>query len=114
MSREISEDVEIRLADCKRFKWMCGMKTACGVRLKKGWQLDTWIKKQTEFPPVPDIQDPATKGCLLHLVREISEDSSAYVAHFEEGWAVTTWPERRKITYHPTEAEALSLFIIGI
>ena len=106
-------DLEIQLADCDSFKWLGGMKTVCGVRLREGWQLDTWVKAQTEFPPVPDIKDPATRGCLLQIIRDISRDESAYAAEFEEGWCITTWPEQRNPQHYATEGEALAMFIIN-
>ena len=113
MELGLINDIEIQLADCKQFKWLGGMKTVCGVRLREGWQLNTWVKEQTEFPPVPDIKDPATLGCLLYIVRQICKDDSAYAAEFEDGWCITTWPEQERPKHYATEGEALAMFIIN-
>lgn len=112
---EIITDVDmgISLVEAKTFKWMCGMKTACGVRIKAGWQIDTWLKSfGKDEGPVPDINDPATKGCLLQLVRDISDDKDCYVCAFAEGWAIQEWPEPAKYYYAETEGRALGEYIL--
>lgn len=106
-------DVGIGLTAAKQFTWMCGMKTACGVRIKSGWQLTKWLPSfGKDEGPVPDINDPATKGCLLHLVREMSDDKDCYACFFEEGWAIQEWPEPAKIYYSKTEGRALGSYIV--
>lgn len=105
-------DIEIALADCRNFTWMCGMKTLCGVRITQ-WHLNKWLATQSEFPPVPDINDPATKGCLLQMIRDITNDTSAYVTQFDEGWAIHSWPEHPSPAHYPTEAEAIAWFIVS-
>lgn len=108
----MGNQLDIELADCKHFKWMAGMLTLCGARIRKGWLLDNWVLRD-EFPPVPDIKDPATKGCLLALIRSLTKDAASYVAEFDDGWAVCTWPEPENQQYYPTEEEALAHFIIN-
>ena len=106
-------EIAIQLINQRQFKWLGGMKTACGVRIKEGWQVDKWLPSFTiDDSPVPDIEDPGTKGCLLYLVRSISEDKDAYACRFEEGWAIQEWPEPKYVNYYLTEGEALSQYII--
>lgn len=106
-------EVAIELVKQRKFKWMGGMKTACGVRIKEGWQIDKWLASfGLDDSPVPDINDPGTKGCLLYLVRSISEDSEAYACRYQEGWAIHEWPEPSHTKYYPTEGGALSQYII--
>ena len=33
----MGNQLDIELADCKHFKWMAGMLTLCGARIRKGW-----------------------------------------------------------------------------
>ena len=115
MDNQIDEiEAAVKLLECKRFRWICGMRTACGVRVKKGWQIDTWLPSfHVDDSPVADLSDPATKGCLLMLVREVSEDKSAYCCRFEEGWCVYTWPEPGYVSYFPTEGLALADYILN-
>lgn len=111
-----TEDIVLAfdLIQASGFKWMCGMKTACGVRLKDGWQLKKWIKSfHIDDSPVPDINDPATRGCLLELARKASRDQECYVCIFDEGWAVVEWPESANSqSYHRSEGAALAEYII--
>lgn len=103
----------ISLLEHPKFAWKCGMKTACGTRMRAGWTIKTWIKSfDKDDSPIPDLNDPSTKGCLLDAVRTISKDESAYVAKFDEGWSVVVWPEPNRPTYHATEGLALANFII--
>lgn len=96
-----------------RFKWMCGMKTDCGVRIKSGWQIKKWLKGfHVDDSPLPDISDPATKGCLLAIVRKASKDKEAYVCRFEEGWTVQEWPERQEQEYSSSEGMAMVKYIV--
>ena len=107
-------EVAINLADHPKFKWACGMKTACGTRIKAGWVMDKWLKAfDPEEAPVPDLNDPATRGCLLEIVRKLGKDDTAYVSSFEEGWSVVVWPEPNVIVYKATEGLALADFIIS-
>ena len=109
----ILDDIDVgqNLLKSKNFKWLCGMKTSCGVRLKAGWQLDKWIHQfNYDDSPVPDINDPATKGCLLSIVRSLSKDKECYVCRFDEGWSVVEWPESKQ-SYHRSEGVALSAYI---
>ena len=80
MSAFTNIEAAIELIKHPRFKWAGGMRTACGIRIKEGWQIQTWLKAfHIDDMPVPDLADPATKGCLLDLVRKLSKDDDAYV-----------------------------------
>jgi hypothetical protein len=65
------DELAKRLVKCKHFRWMEGM-------LSVYWQGDRrWVwrlNEQDDHLPdsdsFPDLTDPATLGCLLHLVRE--------------------------------------------
>lgn len=106
-------NVAIDLVDHPKFKWKCGMKTGCGKRIKSGWTMDKWLKSfEKDEAPIPDLDDPATQGCLLFLVRELSRDDSAYAAKFDEGWCVVVWPEPSEIKYYESEGLALADYII--
>ena len=104
-------DYGVKLEAHPNFKWESGMKTMCGVRLKEGWLLNTWVKRDPEFAPIPDIEDAATKGCLLSIVRRITKDDEAHVAKFEQGWCICVWPEPNVVNYHSTEGIALASYI---
>ena len=107
-------ETAITLVDHPKFRWACGMKTGCGKRIQTGWTMDKWLKSfDPEEAPVPDLDDPATVGCLVALVRKLSKDETAYVSKFDEGWSVVIWPEPNVVTYHETEGLALANYIIG-
>ena len=115
MDKQVEEiESAIKLLSCSSFKWKSGMATACGTRLKKGWQIDKWLPSfSLEDSPVPDLSDPATKGCLLEIVRTVSGDLAAYCCKFEEGWCVNVWPEPNYIEYYDSEGLALANYILN-
>ena len=49
------------------------------VQLEAG-AASSWYRKDGLGDFLPDLDDPATLGCLLHLVREAWGDSGAYVS----------------------------------
>jgi len=59
---------------------------------------------------LPDLTDPATLGCLLHLVREAQSDPKASACPIgptsQRVW-VCVGPGNYPAVYAPTEAEAL-------
>lgn len=114
MQEKVSNvEMGISLVEHPKFKWYCGMRTACGVRIKEGWHTNKWLPGfDPEEMPVPDIDDPATKGCLLDLVRQICSDKTAYACEFEEGWAIQTWPEPNHVLYYHSEGAALAGYVI--
>jgi hypothetical protein len=63
-----------RAVACKRWRWMPGMLTINGTRIQRTPNVEitaAW----------PDLDDPATLGCLLALVREAWGDLGASVWH---------------------------------
>lgn len=106
-----------RAVACKRWRWLPGMLTNDGYRVtyvdSYGWVFAVNIdgfemsKRDTSIDSLPDLTDPATLGCLLHLVREVYVDELAHTTLPSDNdpywtvWCGETYSEG------PTEAEAL-------
>jgi len=92
-------DLAKRALACKGWRWLPGMVAGCGGRRVRS--------KRTGAPPyrgaLPDLTDPATRGCLLALVREAWERPGAVCSCLPSdatGWLCCG-------QYGATEAEAL-------
>lgn len=111
MTHEL-ETLGRRAVACTKWRWMPGMAVV----------LDTWRGRigdgeEIRGAFVPDLSDPATRGCLLDLVREAwaqPEISTRYSEYRETGgqWDVPTPVDKdglRNILFFSgkTEAEAL-------
>jgi hypothetical protein len=59
-------DLAQRAVACKGWRWMPGMLAT--ARDGKAWRL--WSARGRGRADLPDLDDPATLGCLLALVRE--------------------------------------------
>lgn len=82
MNGELAE----RAVACKHWRWVAGMQSSHGARYLGG---DCWVDKgaggvvyaDANDGELPDLDDPATLGCLLALVRE---------AHGKSVWLLAT------------------------
>ena len=113
------EELAKRAVACKAWRWMQGMRSTettlwCGHSWSDGrrsWEGDT-------EDALPDLTDPATLGCLLHLVREHLEDNGAclrrdFRSNGTERWTCEWLCPKPGVMYYPlltigaTEAETL-------
>lgn len=76
-----------KATSCPAWVWVPGMR-ADGIRVlavrKDGLPFHTTTRN-----PIPDLQDPGTRGCLLDLVRVAWEEERLGLA-WDEGWYITT------------------------
>lgn len=128
MERDMQEISE-KLIKSKHFRWMPGMRTLGDWRVinvdADGVEVVTDLGEVVLFhsgdlphisSSLPDLNDPATLGCLLSLVREKWGNHAMTVANgFEEPKEVWSMHDGRisemsyghQVSYGHTEAEAL-------
>jgi hypothetical protein len=87
-----------RAVACKRWRWMPGMLVIAegysSLRLAeeviafvwRGWPIQEADAVVLQSDCLPDLDDPATLGCLLALVREARNDSTLYAHPYGQGW----------------------------
>lgn len=98
--------IYIRVFGHPNFEWMDGMRTKGG---------DLLLERDILFEDTPsiDMEDPATKGCLLHLNRKAYQDDHLYVEYdkYDDTWHV--WSRGRTAVSGKTEGEALVKSILS-
>ena len=115
-------DAAKRAVAWEGWRWMAGMRTTDGWRLALLQSDGKWlaVNERTSSASarvdvagaLPDLDDAATLGCLLHLVREAwGEPGLAAVVEDRHGllWEVRwrcDWPDALNVVEH-SEAEAL-------
>lgn len=95
-------DLARRAVACKHWRWMPGMLAVVGVERQR--VLSEKLPAYGDW--IPDLDDPATLGCLLALVREAWGDDGICPDFNKMRWTILTW-DCCAIGDGSTEAEAL-------
>jgi hypothetical protein len=109
MTKQDADELGRRALACKHFYWVQGMLSSSGRRVG-AWIPGTVCGASEEEPVWPDLDDPATMGCLLYLVREAwgAERASAWWCGPLEAWGADVRRfERGRVFNSDTEAGAL-------
>ena len=85
-----NEDLARRAVACRAWRWLPAMRWA-------------WVGSHA-----PDLEHPATLGCVLGLVRDAYGDASLDIARDGEDWAVAD-KYGREVSRGPSDREALVL-----
>ncbi len=101
-----------RAVACMGWRWMPGMADCYGRRLREG----DWLDPAAEFP---DLQDPATVGCLVALVRKARNEPTGFASVVTPEPSVRwAWVNGRNVSQRffvaTTEAEALVLALESV
>jgi hypothetical protein len=92
-----------RAIACPKWRWMPGMKVSEGFRVTES--LAPFM-----FPvDLPDLNDPATLGCLLALVREAHHEPTYLPTCLDaddEAWVIES-PKRERQTRYGSYASVL-------
>jgi hypothetical protein len=100
-----------RAVACKHWKWMPGMLMRAGT---SSLRIQSAGDERADLSGIPDLSDPATLGCLLHLVREAWGEQMEVFAYrtemHDKRWCIERAGSERdpsRAWYGWTEAEAL-------
>jgi len=126
MERRAFRNLGVRVASLRGWSWLVGMRTLDGepvVRVaENGQPIVMRTRDIPSFGPVmqlelaaagavPDLRDPATVGCLLHVVRNIIGEPCwsphGLIEHGEALWLADVPHRRERQTHYDTEAEAI-------
>lgn len=106
-------ELSTRAYKCKHFRWLPGMRWLAvavdddGIAYFDGGEGRAWCE-QPKDEAVPDLDDPATIGGLLALVRKAWGDPGIGIRRRTSGaWQVIRPGSERSICTEDTEAEAL-------
>lgn len=95
-----------RARACKHFRLMKRMQTLSGYTILSVWPeggavlaiedndqeaTTFWRTAEVFQADAPDLSDPATKGCILSLVREAHREPEAYASIESTGWFAGLW-----------------------
>ncbi len=88
MTEEL-QDLGRRAVACKHWRCLPGVLADDGHRLSA---VDCDGLHPEAYGVTPDFSDPATRGCLLELVRDAWGDLYIYVLNCGEGWFTVCSP----------------------
>lgn len=102
-----TDELGKRAVACKHFYWTQGMLTDGGRRVGE-WRPDEICGASEPANAYPDLNDPATMGCLLYLVREAwgVEPACVWWNEHDQGWVADVRP-RNLVFVRDSEAHAL-------
>ena len=113
MNNETKQSLGSRAVACKGWRWMRGMTTTGGA-MRIGDFTPMWCGEVPWHGDIlPDLDDPATLGCLLSLVRlawgsdRIVPSYSSRMGDEFAGWDCCNLLDELRDELHATEAAAL-------